>query len=86
MTREHFAAARRALAPGGIFCQWLPLFQLSVPEVQVLVRTFLTVFPRASVWRGDFTADEPAIALIGGREPFTPRPETVRAGIAGSWR
>jgi spermidine synthase len=28
-TREHFAAARQALAPGGIFCQWLPMHQLS---------------------------------------------------------
>jgi hypothetical protein len=50
---------------GGLFCQWLPLFQLSEVEVNILVRTFLTVFPHAQVWRGDFSPSEPAIALIG---------------------
>jgi spermidine synthase len=28
-TREHFVTARQALAPDGIFCQWLPMHQLS---------------------------------------------------------
>jgi spermidine synthase len=64
-TLEQFTAAHRALAPGGIFCQWLPLFQLSATEVTILVRTFLEVFPHAEIWRGDFSPTEPAIALIG---------------------
>ncbi len=65
-TREQFVLARRALAPGGIFCQWLPLFQLSETETRILLRTFLSVFPEAQIWRGDFSPTEPAIALIGG--------------------
>ena len=65
-TLEQFTAARDALAPGGLFCQWLPLFQLSEVEVTILTRTFLTVFPHAQVWRGDFSPTEPAIALISG--------------------
>ncbi|HEY4245639.1 MAG TPA: hypothetical protein VGM64_02220 [Lacunisphaera sp.] len=64
-TLEQFRAARDALAPGGLFCQWLPLFQLSEVEVNILTRTFLTVFPQAQIWRGDFSPTEPAIALIG---------------------
>ena len=27
-TREHFAAVRELLTEGGLFCQWLPLYQL----------------------------------------------------------
>jgi spermidine synthase len=64
-TLEQFTAARAALAPGGLFCQWVPLFQLSEVEVNILARTFLQVFPHAQVWRGDFSPTAPAIAFIG---------------------
>ncbi len=65
LTLEQFEAAREALAEGGVFCQWLPLFQLSEMETEILLRTFLSVFPEAQVWRGDFSPTEPAIALVG---------------------
>ncbi len=64
-TLEHFEAGRKALLPGGLFCVWLPCFQLSETEMTILCRTFLRVFPKASVWRGDFSPTQPAIALIG---------------------
>ncbi len=67
-TREQFEAARNALSPHGIFCQWLPLFQLSETEVQIITRTFLQVFPHPQVWRGDFSPTEPAIALIASND------------------
>jgi spermidine synthase len=78
LTLEHFAAARSRLAPGGLFCQWLPLFQLSEPELWILLRTFLSVFPRAQLWRGDFSIDVPALALVGGVEARDPDPAQVR--------
>src|SRR6185436_19844994 len=31
-TAEHFAHARAALAPHGLFCQWLPAYQLTVEQ------------------------------------------------------
>ncbi|HKD99728.1 MAG TPA: hypothetical protein VKE69_01860, partial [Planctomycetota bacterium] len=31
-TREHFEAVRDRLATGGLFCQWLPLYQLGLGE------------------------------------------------------
>ncbi len=62
---EHFAVVRRALAPGGLFCQWLPAFQLSEEEFRIVTATFLDVFPRATLWRGDFAPDQPALALVG---------------------
>ena len=81
LTLEHFSAARQALAPGGLFCQWLPLFQLSEPEVQILLRTFLSIFPRAFVWRGDFSPNQPTIALIGSLEPFELKPSDIERRI-----
>lgn len=77
-TREQFAAARAALHPGGLYCQWLPLFQLSETEFRILARTFLAEFPRAWVWRGDFSPTEPALALIGARDDSAPDAATVR--------
>lgn len=64
-TREHFGAVREALAPEGIFCQWLPLYQLSPQQAAMLIRTFVGVFPQATLWRGGFLADEPTLALVG---------------------
>jgi len=83
LTLEQFEAAREALADGGVFCQWLPLFQLSEMETQILLRTFLSVFPEAQVWRGDFSPTEPAIALMGrkggGAVEVLPQNEHVAA-------
>ncbi len=81
-TLEQFTAARRALAPGGLFCQWLPLFQLSDVEVNILTRTFLAVFPHAQVWRGDFSPTEPAIALIGTAGDSAPAAAVVQRRLA----
>lgn len=82
-TLEHFQTARDSLAPGGVFCQWLPLFQLSEVETRILLRTFLSAFPTALVWRGDFSPDRPAIGLIGVREPFHLDPLEVRKRLSG---
>ena len=65
---QHFRATREALLPGGIFCQWLPLFQLSEEGFRIIAATFLEVYPHAVLWRGDFLAGEPAVALIGARD------------------
>ena len=64
-TREHFESVRRALSAEGVFCQWLPLYQLSPEQLAILLRTFLDVFPRTTLWRGNFIPDEPTLALVG---------------------
>jgi spermidine synthase len=66
---EHFRATQEALRPGGIFCQWLPMFQLSEATFRLVTATFLQVYPKATLWRGDFLAGAPAVALIGQRNP-----------------
>jgi spermidine synthase len=78
-TREHFEAVRDHLAPDGVFCQWLPLYQLTLAEFETIAATFLDVFPRAALFRGDFYGDFPIAALVGfrGRVPSV---EEVREG------
>lgn len=65
-TREHFQNVRRSLKPGGVFCQWLPLFQLTRPQFETIARTFREVFPEAFVLRGDFYSELPILGLVGG--------------------
>jgi spermidine synthase len=67
--REMYDIAARRLAPGGLFCQWLPLYQLTREEFEIIVHTFLAVFPHVSLWRDDFYADRPVVGLVG---QFTP--------------
>jgi spermidine synthase len=73
-TREHFRAAWARLQPGGILAQWLPLYQMSQDEFGMIARTMLEVFPQVTLWRGDFLANRPIVALVGNREtgPFVP--------------
>jgi spermidine synthase len=68
-TREMYVAVSRRLEPGGIFCQWLPLYQLTREEFDVIARTFLSTFPFVSVWRNDFYPDRPVIGLVGSSSP-----------------
>lgn len=68
-TREHFAAVRRHLRPGGIFAQWLPLYQISGQEFAIVARTMTEVFPQVTLWRGGMSADLPILALVGHPRP-----------------
>jgi spermidine synthase len=68
-TRESFEAVRRVLAPGGLYCQWMPLYQISEAEFDSIAASFLDAFPQTTLWRGDFSAGEAAVALVGHTGP-----------------
>jgi spermidine synthase len=63
--REMYEGVARRLAPGGLFCQWLPLYQLTREEFDVITHTFLGVFPEVGLWRDDFYPDRPVVGLVG---------------------
>lgn len=75
-TREHFTAVRARLRAGGLFAQWLPLYQMSRDEFGIIARTMLEVFPLVTLWRGDFFAKRPIVMLVGHADdtPFEPHP------------
>ena len=64
-TRDSFEAVRRVLAPGGLYCQWVPLYQITEAEFDSIAASFLDVFPQTTVWRGDFSAGEAVVGLVG---------------------
>ena len=74
---EHFDAARARLAEGGLFVQWLPLYQLSRREFEVVARTMLGAFEQVTLWRGHFGARRPVVALVGAAQPTTLDPAVI---------
>lgn len=64
-TLEHFTAIRDRLTENGLFCQWLPLYQLDLETFKIILRTFLQVYPDAQAFLAHYSIDQPIIGLIG---------------------
>jgi len=63
---DFYRLARERLRPGGIVAQWLPLGTQNDEDTRSLVRSFLDVFPSASLW----TTDVHEMLLIGSDVPL----------------
>ncbi len=67
-TVEHYQAASRHLAEGGVFVQWICLRQVGRGELGLIARSLQQAFPHVSVWR------EPAqprkVGLAGSHTPL----------------
>jgi predicted membrane-bound spermidine synthase len=60
-TREFLEAARSRLAPGGVYAQWFHVYETDRRVVSLILRTYVSVFPRVSVWY----AGGPDLLLLG---------------------
>jgi spermidine synthase len=75
-SQEHFQVVRERLKPGGIFVQWVPLYQISEREFGIIARTMLSVFPQVSLWRGNFQPGAEIAAFVGHADA-TPLPSAA---------
>ncbi|OLB47887.1 MAG: hypothetical protein AUI08_12945 [Gemmatimonadetes bacterium 13_2_20CM_2_65_7] len=66
-TPEFFRIAKGRLSDGGVFCQWIQLYQLPLPVVAGIVRSLRQVFPHVNVWFGG-TAD---LFVLGSSRPLS---------------
>jgi spermidine synthase len=86
---EHFHVAASRLNEGGVFVQWLPMYQLTEFEFGVIARTMLEAFGEVTMWRNNFQPGEEKVALIGRRvsEPLPVPPggrrEAMLAAVEG---
>ena len=62
-TDEYFTIAADHLLPGGIMCQWLPVYELSTADLQAVVKTFSQSFKYTMLWLTHHDAE-----LIGSNE------------------
>ncbi|MBO9651661.1 MAG: fused MFS/spermidine synthase [Variovorax sp.] len=63
---DFYALAATRLAPGGLFAQWLPLPTQNDEDTRSLVRSFLDVFPYATLW----TTELHEMLLVGSFAPI----------------
>lgn len=82
-TTETYAAALARLKKGGVFAQWLPLWQLSEAEFSTIAHTFASVFPHTSVWFAHMHPFWNDVALIGSNEPLALDRAMVERRISG---
>jgi spermidine synthase len=80
--RETYETIAQRLAAGGLFCQWLPLYQMTRDEFDIVTHTFLTVFPDATLWRADFYPNRPVVGLVGRLQKGHVDLEAVRERLA----
>jgi spermidine synthase len=75
-SRDHFTIVRERLKPGGVFIQWLPLYQMTEREFGTIAHTMISVFPQVSLWRGNFQPGAEIAALVGHAD-LTPLPAST---------
>ena len=49
-TREYYEAIRERLTEDGVVCQWMPVYQIAPRRLRSALKTFLEVFPAATLW------------------------------------
>jgi spermidine synthase len=64
-TKQYFDLAASRLAPGGVMCQWLPIYELDGANLRSIVRTFRSSFAHVLVWLTHYDAH-----LVGSDAPF----------------
>ncbi len=81
-SREHFERVHHRLKEGGLFCQWLALYQVGTDDFTMIADTFATVFPNCTLWWGHLDAQRPIIALVGVKGEVTLSQSTLIEKVA----
>jgi spermidine synthase len=93
-TTEFYRLGRARLAPGGVFAQWVQAYRIAPDDLRRVVRSFLEVFPDATLW--EESAGGGDYFLVGGlgsrgldpglveAAPEAARDSLKQAGIDGS--
>jgi tetratricopeptide (TPR) repeat protein len=67
-TVESFESSAKALAPDGIFAQWVQLYEMSPENIKTIFRTFASVYPHVVLFAcEDLSSDT---VLLGSFEPI----------------
>jgi spermidine synthase len=64
-TTEYFKLASEHLLPGGVICQWLPIYEMTVEDLKSVVRTFGERFRYTMLWLTHYDAE-----LVGSNSPI----------------
>ena len=73
-SREFYQLAASRLKPGGFMGQWFHTYEMNDETLNVVIRTFGSVFPNMEIWD---VGDEDII-MVGSAQPWKSDPEAYR--------
>ncbi len=76
-TIDHFRIAKRRLRPGGIYCQWVQLYEMSPENIKIIFRTFAQVYQHVVVLAADDHSSDTVV--LGSDAPLPLDLERLRA-------
>ncbi len=65
-TREYYQAAKKKLEPGGLFVQWVQMYEIDTETLSTLYATLASEFPSVETWYLGFSD----LALVGSEKPL----------------
>jgi spermidine synthase len=68
-TKEFFEMGRSRLSDGGVFVQWVQIYQLSTDSLRTVLATFHNVFPHVLVFRVEGATKGKDLLLVGSQTP-----------------
>ena len=79
-TPEFYRLCRDRLTPKGVMCMWFFLPSSHTSEFQMLLKSFMTVFPHTTIWRSPHIH---GVFAIGTKEKLQINKEMLRQRIQG---
>ncbi|MDO9097992.1 MAG: hypothetical protein Q7U60_07710, partial [Candidatus Methanoperedens sp.] len=78
-TKEMYTIAKDHLKAGGIFGQWMPLYEQDADDFRIFLATFSSVFPYTNMWIVGYDA-----VLVGSMEPIVYDYGNIRSRLASN--
>jgi spermidine synthase len=80
-SRDFFRTVGRTMAAEGIFCLWLPCYELDAELIGIVCRTYTEEFPNVLAIRANFTGQQ-VLGLLGSRTPFDLSSQFIQGRLA----
>jgi spermidine synthase len=81
-SKDFLTIVKNKLNNNGIFCLWLPMYQLNEEMAGIVLKTFASVYPCAIAVRGNLDPLQNILGLIGSSSPIDLSSETLQKRIA----
>ncbi len=80
-SREFYQLVASRLKPGGIMAQWFQIYEIDDDTVQLVLRTFASVFQVMEIW--DVAGGD--IIMLGSDRPWRSDPEVFKRAFEFEW-
>ena len=74
-TTEYFKLASEHLREGGVMCQWLPIYELTIADLKSVVKTFTMYFKHTALWLTYYDS-----VIIGSNTPSSLMKPNLKGG------